>query len=52
MKWALTDDNGNIKNILIYDGKAEYEPEEGLALQQVNDWLEIGDNIKLADPSK
>ena len=48
MQWALVDSNNIIQNIIAYDGIAEYIPDIGLVLQQVNDWLGIDSNI--SDP--
>ena len=44
MKYALIDSQGKVENIVVYDGKEPYKPAEGLALVEVNDWLEIGQN--------
>jgi hypothetical protein len=45
MKWALVDSDNIIQNVIAYDGADEYIPPQGVTLQQVNDWLHIGDNV-------
>ena len=44
MKWALVNTSGEVVNVIAYDG-AEYTPPNGLALEQIEDHLEIGDNV-------
>ena len=44
MKWALIDPNGQVINIIIYDGVSEFQAPGGVTLLQVNDWINIGDN--------
>jgi hypothetical protein len=35
MNYAVIDQNGNIVNIIVYDGVSQYNPGEGLTLVQV-----------------
>lgn len=51
MKWALVNNENLIENIISYDGEAEYSPPDGLQLIEVNDWLNIGDDINLNEPT-
>lgn len=52
MKWALIDENNQIVNIIVYDGKSQYEPDnKSHSLVQVNDWLNIGDSITKEKPA-
>lgn len=51
MKYALIDSNNIVQNVIVYDGVAEYAPAAGLALQQVNDWVNIGDNKNISEPT-
>ena len=44
MKWALVDRNNIVQNVIDYDGTSTYTPLSYLTLEQVNDWINIGDN--------
>lgn len=44
MKWALVNAENIIQNLIEYDGEQAYAPPDNLTIQQVNDWLNIGDN--------
>lgn len=44
MAWALVDDAGSIRNIILYDGVSPYEAPYG-RLMEISDDLNIGDNI-------
>ena len=50
MKWALIDENGIVKNLIAYDGAALYTPTAGLTLQQVNPWVQVGQNADTSEP--
>lgn len=50
MKWGLVDSNAICQNIIQYDGSSPYEAPEGLVLQQINDWIQIGDNVSIDPP--
>ena len=50
MRWAIVDGNGEIQNIIAYDGISAYAPPNGFTLQQVNDWLGIGSGINDTQP--
>lgn len=43
MKWAIIN-NDIVENIIEYDGVATYIPNTGNVLEQINDWVNIGDN--------
>lgn len=51
MKWALVDSQNIINNIISYSEDSNYLPPPDLQLIQVNDWLNIGDNINLPQPT-
>jgi hypothetical protein len=50
MKWALVDSSGMVQNVIEYDGVTEYTPPEGISLQQVNEWVQIGKAHDAAEP--
>ena len=50
MKWALVE-NDIVKNVIVYDEQSSYTPPEGQSLIQVNDWIDIGENINLPEPT-
>ena len=50
MKWALVDSNNIVQNVIVYDGVSPYTPPDSLSAQQVNDWLNIGDDINEPQP--
>lgn len=43
MSWALVDDSGKIKNIIVYNGHDPYTPPDGLKLIEVSDDKKIDD---------
>jgi len=49
MKWALVNSDGIVQNVIVYEG-APYTPSEGLTLQQVNSWVNIGSHINDPEP--
>lgn len=51
MKWALVDGSSIVQNIISYDGVSAYQPPQGLQLLEVNDWVHIGDNKDIAQPT-
>jgi len=50
MKWALVDTSGIVQNVIAYDGISEYTPDSAVALEQVNNWINIGDNKNAPEP--
>jgi hypothetical protein len=42
MRWALVDSNNKVLNVIVYDGSSLYEPEEGMKLREINDWVQVG----------
>jgi hypothetical protein len=52
MKWALINSDKLVVNVIAYDGEAEYTPEVRLSLEQVSDWLTIGDDISKPAPEE
>jgi hypothetical protein len=50
MKWALVDNTNTVQNLIVYDGVAAYTPPEGLTLQQVNPWVQIGQLSTIPQP--
>lgn len=51
MNWALVDSNNIVQNIIVYDGESIYIPQAGFTLQQVNSWINIGQNINTSQPT-
>jgi len=51
MQWAFVDNNNIVDNIIMYDGVSQFTPPDGLSLQQINDWVGIGQNINVSEPS-
>lgn len=49
MKWALVK-NGIVENLIEYDGVTPYNP-VGFSVEQVNDWLVIGDPTDKPEPT-
>lgn len=43
MKWALVDKNNIVRNIIVYDEGTPYFPPDWLTVEQINDWIDIGD---------
>ena len=50
MNWALVDANGIVQNLIAYDGKTPYSPPTGMTLEQVNPWVQVGQNIDTPEP--
>jgi hypothetical protein len=50
MKYALVDANNIVQNLIVYSEGSNYTPEEGLSVQQVNEWINIGDNKDAPEP--
>lgn len=44
MKYAIHDKNNIVVNVIEYDGKDSYQPDDGLTLCKINDWVNIGDH--------
>ena len=51
MKWALVDTNEIVVNVIAYDGVSEYAVPEGLSLEEVNDWVDIGQATDVPEPT-
>jgi len=51
-EWALVDANGIVQNIIVYDGSSPYTPPQGLTLEQVNNWVQIGQNVNTPQPTQ
>lgn len=51
MKWALIDKKDIVRNIIQYDGESPYTPLSWQTLEEVNDWVNIGDNKNAPEPS-
>ena len=51
MNWCLVDAAGFVKGIIVYNGTDPYTPAEGLTLQQVNNWVQVGQNINTPEPT-
>jgi hypothetical protein len=49
MQGALVDSNGIVQNFIVYD--ANYTPPAGFTVQQVNSWVQMGQNINTAEPA-
>ena len=43
MKYALTDSDGVVINIIEYNGVSKYNPSP-YSLHEINDWVNIGDH--------
>jgi hypothetical protein len=50
MQWALVDKNGTIQSLIVYDGVSPYKPWPWLTLQQVEDWITLGENMSDPQP--
>lgn len=50
MQWALVDGSNIVQNIIVYDGVSDYQPQDGLSLVEVNDWIKIGDEKNTPEP--
>lgn len=50
MKYGLVDSNNVLQNVIIYDGNSLYTPTSGLTIEQINDWIQIGENINTPQP--
>lgn len=50
MKTALVDVNGFVQNVIALQDGADYTPPEGLQIQEVNDWVDIGQSVDVAAP--
>lgn len=50
MRWALIDSKNKVSNIIEYDAREPYKPNEGFELRQVEDWVEIGDDADILKP--
>lgn len=51
MKWALVDSQNIVQNIISYDGVSPFQPQEGQILIKINDWVNLGDNININEPT-
>ena len=50
MKTALVDSNGIVQNVIVLDPKSDYIPPNGWVIQDVNNWVNIGDDVSMPEP--
>lgn len=51
MKYALVDSNNIVQNFIVFNPQSTYVPPFGLIIQQVNDWINLGDLITNPAPT-
>jgi hypothetical protein len=50
MKTALTTENGIVHNLIVLEEGSTFEVPSWLFLEEVNDWIQIGDHKDTPEP--
>lgn len=50
MKFALVANNNIVHQFIVYDGQAAYTAPDGLRVEQVQDWIRVGDVFNISQP--
>lgn len=50
MKWALIDSSDIVRNIIVISPDIPYTPADYFSLEEVNDWVNIGDPKDTPEP--